>query len=83
MRWRATVDAVDYGATKHQRLEYYEGYLVPAGLIDGPLRVRPDRGRYHWTGRHPVSTKVRLVARYRSGKSARTTLRVGLAAGWG
>jgi hypothetical protein len=83
MRWRATVDAVDYGATKHRRLEYYEGYLSPAGLIDGPLRVRPDRGRYHWIGGHRPTGRVRLVARYRNGSSARARLHVGLAAGWG
>ncbi len=67
----------------HRRTDHFEGFLRPAGLIDGPLRVRPDRGRYYWTGRHPVSAKVRLIVRYRGGRRARRTLRVGLAAGWG
>jgi hypothetical protein len=83
MHWRAAVDAADYDITKYRRVNYYEGYLAPAGLIDGPLRVQPERGRYHWTGRHPVSTRVRLVARYESRESERATLHVGLAAGWG
>jgi hypothetical protein len=83
MRWQSTVDAVDYGATKHRRLEYYEGFLSPAGLIDGPLHIRPDGGRYHWTGAHPRSAEVRLVGHYRGGRAARRTLSVGLPAGWG
>ncbi|MEA2364182.1 MAG: hypothetical protein QOD71_3327 [Thermoleophilaceae bacterium] len=83
LRWRASVDAAAYGITKYGRVDYYEGFLQPAGLIDGPLRVRPERGRYHWTGRHPVSARVRLVAHYAEGRSAHRTLSVGLAAGWG
>jgi hypothetical protein len=83
LRWGRTDDATDYGATKHRRVQYYEGFLQPAGLIDGPLRIHPDGGRYHWTGRVPVSAQVRLIARYRGGKAKRRTLSVPLAAGWG
>lgn len=39
----------------------WEGFLQPAGLIDGPLKVRPDRGRYYWIGTTPVSGHVRLT----------------------
>src|SRR4051812_33605397 len=31
-------------------VQSWEGFLQPAGLIDGPLKVRPDRGRYYWQG---------------------------------
>ena len=61
----------------------WEGFLKPAGLIDGPLKVRPDRGRYHWFGRRPVYGRVRLTAFDDDGKSATTRLRLRLAAGYG
>jgi hypothetical protein len=83
MRRQSTVDAADYGAKQHRPLAYYVGFLQPAGLMDGPLRVRPDGGRRHWTGLHPLDAEVRLVAHYRGGKARRRTLSVPLAAGWG
>jgi hypothetical protein len=61
----------------------WEGLLKPAGLIDGPLRVRPDRGRYHWFGRRPVYGRVRLNVVDDDGRSATTRLRLRLAAGYG
>lgn len=61
----------------------WEGFLRPAGLIDGPLRVRPDRGRYYWYGRKPVSGRIRVTVVGGDGKSATSTLRVPLAAGYG
>jgi hypothetical protein len=57
---------------------HWEGFLQPAGLIDGALKVRPDRGRYYWTGKHPVYARVKIS----SGGRART-LRVPVFAGWG
>jgi hypothetical protein len=66
-----------------RRGEYWEGFLQPAGLISGPLRVRPDRGRYIWFGRHPVHAKVRIAAFYRDGSSSSTVVRVSLRPGWG
>lgn len=72
-----------FGKRRYRRVAFYEGFLRPAGLLDGPLRVRPDGGRYHWTGRHPVTARVRLTAHYRRGGPARRTLRVPLWAGWG
>jgi hypothetical protein len=61
----------------------WEGFLKPAGLIDGPLRIRPDRGRYHWYGRRPVYGRVRLTAFDDEGRSVTTRLRLRLAAGYG
>jgi hypothetical protein len=61
----------------------WEGFLKPAGLIDGPLKVRPDRGRYHWFGRRPVYGRVRLTAFDDEDRSATTRLRLRLAAGYG
>jgi hypothetical protein len=63
-----------------RRLNYYEGFLTPAGLLDGGLRVRPDGGRYRWTGRHPRAATVVLVA---PGRRRWVKRRVYLAAGWG
>jgi hypothetical protein len=61
----------------------WEGYLKPAGLIDGPLTVRPEEGRWYWTGRSPVHAVVRLTAHYRGGRKARTRVRVFVSPGWG
>jgi hypothetical protein len=57
---------------------HWEGFLRPAGLIDGPLKVRPDKGRYYWIGKHPVYARVTVSA----GGRART-VRVPVWAGWG
>jgi hypothetical protein len=63
---------------------YFEGALHPAGLLKaGPLQIRPDAGTYHWEGRHPRRLRIRLVAFYRDGTSASTTVRVLLHPGWG
>ena len=40
----------------------YTGYLQPAGLLNGPLRVRPDKGRYLWYGKHPVYFTMQVIA---------------------
>jgi hypothetical protein len=64
-------------------LNYYEGFLSPAGLLDGRLRVRPDGGRYHWTGLHPRAATVVLTAGDGRGGIQRVTRRVHLAPGWG
>jgi hypothetical protein len=61
---------------------YWEGFLQPAGLRDGALRVRPDAGRLSWYGRHPVNTTVRITAHYLDG-SATTVVRAQLHPGWG
>ena len=61
----------------------WEGFLRPAGLIDGPLKVKPDRGRYYWFGKTPVSGRVRLTVFDGDRESATRTLRLPLAAGYG
>jgi hypothetical protein len=61
---------------------YWEGFLQPAGLRDGALRVRPDAGRLTWYGRPPLSASVRITAHYRDG-SATTIVRAQLRPGWG
>lgn len=60
----------------------WEGYLHPAGLDDGPLRVSATSGG-HWEGDPPVSAIVRLTAEYADGTSAERTLRIQLSPGWG
>jgi len=62
---------------------YFEGSLRPAGLLDGPLKVKPDRGRYHWIGEHETVGVVRVTAAYRNGKTATITKRVPVRPGWG
>lgn len=56
---------------------FFEGFLRPAGLLNGPLKVRPDRGN-RWLGRNPPAALVRL-----RGDSGATKLRVRLSTGWG
>jgi hypothetical protein len=59
------------------------GYLHPAGLLDGALRVTPDSGRYGWQGRHPKRARLVIDVTGRDGSKARTRLSVPLLAGWG
>jgi len=66
-----------------RRGAYWEGFLQPAGLKNGRLRVRPDVGRYTWYGRHPVYATVRITASYGDGPPATTIVRVSLHPGWG
>ena len=62
---------------------YFEGILRPAGMLDGPLKVHPDKGRYFWSGRRPVSALVRIVAHYSDGHTASITRRLPLRPGYG
>ena len=62
---------------------FFTGYLQHAGLLDGALRVTPDRGRYHWYGRRPITGTLALRATYPDGRVAATTRRVELSPGWG
>jgi hypothetical protein len=61
---------------------YREGFLQPAGLKEGPLRVRPDAEGLTWFGRHPVETSLRITAHYRDG-SETIVVRTQLRPGWG
>jgi hypothetical protein len=61
----------------------WEGFLQPAGLLDGPLKVRSDRRRLYWFGNPPVSARVRLTVFNRDGESATRVIHLPLAAGYG
>ena len=65
------------------RAAWYRGYLQPAGLLDGPLKVTPDRGRHFWQGSHPKDAFVRIEIRRASGEVDGVSLSVPLRAGWG
>jgi hypothetical protein len=60
----------------------WEGYLRPARLADGPLRVSATSGG-RWLGDPPVYAVVRLTGEYADGSSAARLLRIRLAPGWG
>jgi len=62
---------------------YWEGYLKPAGLLRGPLKVTPDRGRYFWQGRHPKDVRVRIAIHRADGSTDRAAVTVALGSGWG
>ena len=62
---------------------WYLGYLQPAGMLDGPLKVTPDRGRYSWQGRHPKDALVSIQIRRTGGRVDDASLSVPLRAGWG
>jgi hypothetical protein len=62
---------------------WWEGFLQPAGLLDGALRVTPDRGRYFWQGSHPRSAHVAVTITRASGTTDRTSVTVPLRPGWG
>jgi hypothetical protein len=62
---------------------YWEGYLQPAGMLGGPLKVTPDRGRYFWQGRHPKDARVVIAIHRRNGSTDEASLSVALRAGWG
>ena|SRR5215217_2125237 len=88
---RRPVDAVDAAiagrrfALRYQqaptRERMYMGFLRPAGLADGPLRV-PFGAGGKWYGEGRVSARVRIWVRAR-GHTATTVVRVPLRAGWG
>jgi hypothetical protein len=59
----------------------YAGYLHPAGLADGPLRV-PFTAGGMWFGEGRVSARVRVWVEA-GGRTATTVVRVPLRAGWG
>lgn len=59
------------------------GYLRPAGLLDGPLKVTPDRGPTGWQGHHARDAVVVVSVERPSGATVRTRLTVALRPGWG
>jgi hypothetical protein len=63
------------------RQRMYMGFLHPAGLADGPLRV-PFSARGRWYGEGGPSARVRVWIQA-DGRTRATTVRVPLRAGWG
>jgi hypothetical protein len=61
----------------------FAGFLQPAGLIDGPLKVTADAGPDRWIGREPVSARVDLRIVRGGGTTDTTSVDVRLSAGWG
>lgn len=66
-----------------RRPPYWEGYVQPAGLLSGPLKIAPDRGRYFWMGQHPLHAAVSVTVEDHEGSVHHILLRQSLAAGWG
>jgi len=62
---------------------YWEGYLKPAGLLHGSLKVTPDRGRYYWQGQHPKDARVLIAIGRADGSTDRAAVTVALGSGWG
>ncbi len=62
---------------------YWEGYRQHAGLLAGPLKVTPDRGRYFWQGSHPKDARVAITIERPYGSTDEASLSVPLRAGWG
>jgi hypothetical protein len=62
---------------------WWEGFLQRAGLLDGALRVTPDRGRFYWRGTHPRDVHVAVAITRASGGTDRTSVTISLSAGWG
>jgi len=59
--------------------EFLGGFLQPAGLKNGPLKITTDSSGYP----RSVTATVRLVVDYGGGREVQTTTAVGLHAGWG
>jgi hypothetical protein len=65
-----------------ERLGYWEAFLHPAGLEDGPLALPSGHGDY-WAGQPPVSARVRIAAEYENGTASSITKPVYLRPGYG
>ena len=61
----------------------FAGFLQPAGLIDGPLKVTPEGGPGRWFGRDPVTATVELWINRDDGATDTTSVEVALSPGWG
>jgi hypothetical protein len=71
------------GPARNGRRMMFAGFLQPAGMLNGPLKVHPDRGRFWWAGGHPAPARLRIVANYGNGHRTSATTTVLLAGGWG
>ena len=71
------------GPLKDGRRKRFAGFLQPAGLIDGPLRIPTKDGGTRWTGDPAVTAKVLIIVTYRAGSASTAVMRVPLSPGWG
>jgi hypothetical protein len=71
------------GAARDGQRRMFAGFLTPAGLRNGPLRVRVTNGRSRWEGDPPVNARVKLLITRSGGDIDATSVRVRLSAGWG
>jgi hypothetical protein len=61
----------------------YAGFLQPAGLIHGPLKLTADASHDRWIGREPMSVPLTLRIVRKDGTVSTTRLRARLSPGWG
>jgi hypothetical protein len=71
------------GPARNGKRTMFAGFLHPAGLLSGALKVHPDRGRYYWIGSHPLFATVRVTAFFGGGQTASSSTRVQVRPGWG
>jgi len=71
------------GPARHGLRRMFAGFLQPAGLTRGALRVVPHGPYGRWAGGQRVSALVELAIRYGNGTQATVRLRIRLHAGWG
>lgn len=66
---------------------HWEGFLQPAGMLRGALKITPDRllggDRYSWMGSHFKDAWVTIAIRRPDGSTDEASLPVPLAAGYG
>lgn len=82
-RFELTTDPAFVGPHRPGEPRMFVGFLHHAGLRHGPLAVRVENGRNRWTGVRPVHARLGLVVTFDDGARQATSVRVGLAPGWG
>jgi hypothetical protein len=71
------------GPLKDGRRRRFAGFLRPAGLLDGPLRIVTNGGGTRWLGNPPVTAKVLIIVTHEPGSASTAVMRVRLSPGWG
>lgn len=71
------------GPLRDGRRKRFAGFLQPAGLLDGPLRIETKNGGTRWSGDPPVVATVVIVVTFESGTASSAAMRVRLSPGWG
>lgn len=80
---KLTLDDRSWSGETGARRTRFAGFLQPAGLIDGPLKLTGEDGRYRWYGADPVAAMVDLRIVRADGIDETTELEVDLSPGWG